>query len=123
MRRPKSTSHIFRRSTAEPGGRAARACTPFPPNIKPTFESMQAWAEPFQQFVESINSAFLHEPHEPHLWICAAALFQTTNKDEIAKQLGSDPNAAPFTKALRQAERFLVVRNRAVDLHDRIWCI
>lgn len=58
----------------------------------------------------------------PNLWICAFAVFQTTDKTLVSEQLGDDPRHAPFTRALLRAERFLVVRNRTTDIYTRIWC-
>ena len=41
---------------------------------------------------------------------------------DLSEQLGSDPAHAPFTEALQRANRYLVVRNDAVDVFARIWC-
>lgn len=83
-----------------------------------------AWAENFDMFVCSINDAFRTWAIKPNLWICATALVQTTDPNIISMQVGTgaDPSNAPFTRALAQAEKLLIVRNDAVDLYDRIWC-
>jgi len=83
-----------------------------------------AWAENFDLFVNSINDEFRSWAVKPNLWICATALLQTTDPNIISMQVGTgaDPSSAPFTKALAQAEKLLIVRNDAVDLYDRIWC-
>ena len=41
---------------------------------------------------------------------------------DLSEQLGNDPAHAPFTEALKRANRYLVVRNDAVDVFARIWC-
>jgi len=83
-----------------------------------------AWAENFEEFVNSVNRAFHLCPVKPTLWICAFALVQSSDPKVVQQQVGlnQDPNKAPFTKALRKAEKVLIVRNRAVDLYSRIWC-
>jgi hypothetical protein len=83
-----------------------------------------AWAENFDEFVNSVNRAFHLCPIKPNVWICAFALVQSSDPKVIEQQVGlnRDPRGAPFTRALRRAEKVLVVRNRAVDLYSRIWC-
>merc|ERR1712137_672512 len=76
-----------------------------------------AWAENFEEFVESIRKAFHLWPVKPSLWICAFALVQSSDPKVVQQQVGlsSDPHKAPFTKALAKAEKFLIVRNRTMD--------
>eukprot|EP00931_Biecheleriopsis_adriatica_P011887 TRINITY_DN11297_c0_g1_i1.p1 TRINITY_DN11297_c0_g1~~TRINITY_DN11297_c0_g1_i1.p1 ORF type:complete len:295 (-),score=46.48 TRINITY_DN11297_c0_g1_i1:64-948(-) len=83
-----------------------------------------AWLENFDEFVEAVLSAFSAWPVKPNIWICATALLQSTDPNVVAMQVGlsSDPCNAPFTKALCKANKLLIVRNRACDIYDRIWC-
>ncbi|CAE8707342.1 unnamed protein product [Polarella glacialis] len=83
-----------------------------------------AWLENFEQFFQSINSAFQDWTVTPNLWICATALLQSTDPATVALQVGTGvcPSEAPFTKALAKAEKLLIVRNATVDLYERIWC-
>ncbi|CAE8621160.1 unnamed protein product [Polarella glacialis] len=83
-----------------------------------------AWLENFEQFFQSINSAFQDWTVKPNLWICATALLQSTDPTSVSLQVGAgvSPNEAPFTKALAKAEKLLIVRNATVDLYERIWC-
>ncbi|CAE7198192.1 unnamed protein product, partial [Symbiodinium microadriaticum] len=55
-------------------------------------------------------------------WICIFAIIQSDNPLDLSEQLGNDPAHAPFTEALKRANRYLVVRNDAVDVFARIWC-
>jgi len=82
------------------------------------------WTENFDMFCESIFETFRHWTMKPNLWICATALYQTTDQSKIALQVGtgSDPRKAPFSRALMEAEKVLIVRNDKVDLYSRIWC-
>lgn len=82
------------------------------------------WAENFDHFVNSVDQAFAYWTVKPHLWICATALFQSSDPSEISAQVGtgSDPSNAYFTKALSKAQKLLIVRNSVVDLYQRIWC-
>jgi len=82
------------------------------------------WAENFDMFCEAIFETFRQWPVKPNLWICAFALFQTTDPSKIALQVGTgkDPRNAPFSRALKSAEKVLIVRNDVVDLYSRIWC-
>jgi len=81
-----------------------------------------AWRENFNEFAQSVEHCFMHEPDKPNIWICAFALYQSADRSAVSAQLGNDPAKAPFTEALKRAERYLVVRNRAVDIFARIWC-
>jgi len=83
-----------------------------------------AWLENFDEFVEAILGAFSAWTLKPNIWICATALVQSTDPGVVALQvgIGKNPCDAPFTKALSQAEKVLVVRNHACDIYDRIWC-
>jgi len=83
-----------------------------------------AWGENFDEFVSSVNRAFHLCPVKPTLWICAFALVQSSNPTVVQQQVGlsEDPSKAPFSRALRKAEKVLIVRNRTVDLYSRIWC-
>mmetsp|Transcript_4363 Transcript_4363/g.10536 ORF Transcript_4363/g.10536 Transcript_4363/m.10536 type:complete len:514 (+) Transcript_4363:59-1600(+) len=83
-----------------------------------------AWQECFEEFFQAVCSAFRHWRAKPNLWICALALRQSKDAASVALQVGagSDPSAAPFTKALAKADKLLIVRNSAVNLYDRIWC-
>ncbi|CAE8725981.1 unnamed protein product [Polarella glacialis] len=83
-----------------------------------------AWLENFEQFFQSINSAFQDWTVKPNLWICATALRQSTDPATVSLQVGAgvSPSEAPFTKALAKAEKLLIVRNATVDLYERIWC-
>jgi len=83
-----------------------------------------AWAENFDEFVTAVNAPFAHWLVKPNLWICALALVQSTDPDLVAIQVGvgDDPSHAPFTRALAQADKILVVRNQQVDIYGRIWC-
>jgi len=83
-----------------------------------------AWLENFDMFVDAVNSAFQNWTGKPNIWVCATALIQSTDPSVVALQVGTgdDPSEAPFTKALCQADKLLVVRNDVCDLYDRIWC-
>lgn len=81
-----------------------------------------AWKEELQKFVRSIELCFAHAPEKPSLWICIFAIIQSENPLDLSEQLGNDPAHAPFTEALKRANRYLVVRNDAVDVFARIWC-
>ncbi|CAE7935471.1 unnamed protein product [Symbiodinium sp. KB8] len=81
-----------------------------------------AWKEELQKFVRSIELCFAHAPEKPSLWICIFAIIQSDNPLDLSEQLGNDPAHAPFTEALKRANRYLVVRNDAVDVFARIWC-
>jgi len=61
---------------------------------------------------------------KPNLWICATALIQSTDPRVVELQVGAsfDPSDAPFTKALAEAQKVLIVRNSVCDIYERIWC-
>jgi len=83
------------------------------------------WDEPFGDFVDSIQTAFITKFVKPTLWICAFALLQGNHK-EIKEQLGPGETSleqSPFVKALKGATLYLVVRNCNSDLCDRIWVV
>jgi len=82
------------------------------------------WAENFDMFCDAVCETFRYWPVKPNLWICATALFQTTDPAKVALQVGTgrDPRKAPFSRALMSAEKVLIVRNDVVDLYSRIWC-
>merc|ERR1712226_1822951 len=46
-----------------------------------------------------------------------------TDYDKVAAEIGNDPACAPFTRALRRADKLMIVRNTEVDLYTRIWCV
>lgn len=83
-----------------------------------------AWAENFDEFVNSVTAAFECWPVKPNIWICALALLQSSDPKVVEKQVGlsTDPRKAPFSRALAMSQKLLVVRNRAVDLYTRVWC-
>jgi len=83
-----------------------------------------AWLENFDEFVESILTAFSMWTVQPNIWICATALIQSTDPSVVGLQVGAsnDPGNAPFTKALAEAQKVLIVRNNVCDIYDRIWC-
>merc|ERR1711935_71337 len=73
----------------------------------------------------AIQEEFHNKMKKPNLWICAFALMQG-NPEDIATQLGTDETAldqSPFVRALKEADTYLIVRNRKRDLCSRIWCI
>ncbi|CAJ1409359.1 unnamed protein product [Effrenium voratum] len=80
------------------------------------------WAEPFQEFMDSLRHAYDTAVVKPTLFICAFSLFQGEASD-IEAALGQSIPQAPFVKALRSAERYVVVRNRMADLYTRAWCL
>merc|ERR1712032_1672314 len=86
-----------------------------------------AWGENFSTFVKAVVAAVKQmEQNDPgaelYLWICAFALFQSADSMVISSQLGDDPTAAPFTKALCKATHYLIVRSQEADIYSRIWC-
>ncbi|CAJ1390987.1 unnamed protein product [Effrenium voratum] len=81
-----------------------------------------AWKEELFKFIWSIEHCFTHTPEKPNFWICIFAILQSDSQKELSDQLGGDPARAPFTEALRRSNRYLVVRNDAVDVFTRIWC-
>lgn len=83
-----------------------------------------AWSENFEEFVTAVHAPFAHWPVKPHLWICSLALLQSTDPELVALQIGAgdDPSHAPFTKALEQVDKILIVRNQEIDIYGRIWC-
>jgi len=80
------------------------------------------WKEPFDEFVREIRSVFQHFFRTPPMFICAFALFQGS-RDEIQAQLSDDIADAPFRVALQAAKYLVVMRNSAVDLYTRAWCV
>jgi len=80
------------------------------------------WREPFHEFMDSLRHAYDVNVVKPHLFICAFSLFQGDVSD-IEQALGQSIPQAPFVKALRSAERYVVVRNRMEDLYTRAWCL
>jgi hypothetical protein len=97
-----------------------------PGGLKAEVFVSHAWAEPFGQFVESIRSVYRHHARPPTLWICTFALVQSDDPTVIAAQCGAPTaplDTSPFVRALQEAREFLVVRNTAVDLYTRLWCV
>lgn len=80
------------------------------------------WREPFHEFMDSLRHAYDVNVVKPNLFICAFSLFQGDVSD-IEQALGQSIPQAPFVKALRSAERYVVVRNRMEDLYTRAWCL
>jgi len=107
--------------------------TPFP-DVVPFVFITHAWAENFKRFVRSVVSIMKvlqehysaenpDEAEDLHIWICAFALEQSDDPTKIVDQLGTDPSKAPFTKALRKAAHYVMVRNLETDIYSRIWCV
>lgn len=74
---------------------------------------------------QSIRLCFHSTLVRPTLWICAFALMQG-DAQLIEKQLGTATESlddSPFVRALAKAKTFVIVRNSAIDLYSRIWCI
>ena len=74
---------------------------------------------------QSIRLCFHTTLVRPTLWICAFAL-QQGDAQLIEQQVGTANNTlddSPFVRALSKAQMFVIVRNSAVDLYSRIWCI
>jgi len=80
------------------------------------------WAEPFAEFMNSLRAAYDTDFIKPNLFICAFTIFQG-DFDDVSGALGENIEDAPFVKSLRTASHFLVVRNSAVDLYKRGWCL
>ena len=80
------------------------------------------WAEPFCEFMKSLRQVYKTSYEKPALFICAFALYQGTPED-IGAQLAGKVSDAPFVKALRASQRFVVVRNSVEDLYTRAWCL
>lgn len=80
------------------------------------------WREPFHEFMDSLRHAYDVAVVKPNLFICAFSLFQGDASD-IEQALGQSIPQAPFVKALKAAERYVVVRNRMEDLYTRAWCL
>ena len=96
-----------------------------PDGLKLNVFVSHSWDEPIGEFIDSIVEAFKHTLEKPTFWICAFSLLQG-NFAEIQAQLGlSDTplHESPFVRALKSADKYLVVRNRNTDLCERIWVI
>ena len=98
------------------------ALTKNPQGLKTEVFVSHSWDEPFGEFVDSINTAFLTKYEKPNVWICAFGLLQGSN-DDIQAQLKMPLAQSPFVRALKSADSYLVVRNSKNDLYSRIWCI
>ncbi|CAK8988550.1 unnamed protein product [Durusdinium trenchii] len=72
--------------------------------------------------MDSLRHAYDVAVVKPNLFICAFSLFQGDASD-IEQALGQSIPQAPFVKALKAAERYVVVRNRMEDLYTRAWCL
>jgi len=112
---------IVRPACAQHGKPYARVLNDPEPKTVQVFVS-HAWKENFAEFADSVEVCFRHEPEKPNIWVCAFALYQSADRAAVSAQLGRDPSKAPFTDALKCADRYLVVRNQAVDIFTRIWC-
>ena len=85
-----------------------------------------AWAEPFEQFAQSVFNAYSRRMRKPTLWICTFALIRSDDRAVIERQIGprgAPLEESPFVRALKQASEILVVRNRVRDLYTRLWCV
>jgi len=123
-----SNMHDVNRQVIQPTCNEHRKCYAHVVNAKNLLKVnvfiSHAWLENFDMFVEAVIGAFHNWTGKPNIWVCATALVQSTDPSVVALQVGTgaDPSKAPFTKALCQADKLLVVRNDVCDLYDRIWC-
>jgi len=105
--------------------RKSYAASKNPDGLKLKVFVSHSWDEPIGEFIDSIEKAFEYSLEKPTFWICAFSLLQG-NFEEIQAQLGLGDiplHESPFVRALKSAEKYLVVRNRNTDLCERIWVI
>jgi len=82
-----------------------------------------AWAENVKDFFEDVlEHTYEHEV----AFVCFLSNYQGT-PDEIDRQLGHDIHRSPFTEAIRNCQRMLVVPNEELlrngqGLYSRLWC-
>eukprot|EP00913_Durusdinium_trenchii_P012862 g12078.t1 len=60
---------------------------------------------------------------EGHMNLRSRKLCWAGDASDIEQALGQSIPQAPFVKALKAAERYVVVRNRMEDLYTRAWCL
>jgi len=105
--------------------RKSYAASKNPDGLKLNVFVSHSWDEPIGEFINSIEEAFKDTIDKPTFWICAFSLLQGNFK-EIQAQLGLSDiplHKSPFVRALKSADKYLVVRNRNTDLCERIWVI
>eukprot|EP00747_Dinoflagellata_sp_TGD_P076740 gnl/TRDRNA2_/TRDRNA2_159281_c0_seq1.p1 gnl/TRDRNA2_/TRDRNA2_159281_c0~~gnl/TRDRNA2_/TRDRNA2_159281_c0_seq1.p1 ORF type:complete len:431 (-),score=114.93 gnl/TRDRNA2_/TRDRNA2_159281_c0_seq1:128-1378(-) len=100
-----------------------------PKGLKVTIFVSHAWRESFKEFVVSLrkysNENLKSDKDDSRgFWICALGLPQ--NNEEILQELLAEKipmYEIPFASAMYHAKIVLCVRNSAVDLHSRPWCL
>merc|ERR1740124_1932157 len=80
-----------------------------------------AWDEPIKDFVEAIERSGETGP----FWICAMAINQNGDDDEITigNQLGPDPETGPFATVLKSVNLMIAVVTHVCDINTRLWCV
>merc|ERR1740124_7043 len=80
-----------------------------------------AWDEPIKDFVKAIESSGETGP----FWICAMAIHQNGDDDEvtIGEQLGPDPETGPFATVLKSVGLMIAVVTHVCDINTRLWCV
>merc|ERR1740124_969107 len=80
-----------------------------------------AWDEPIKDFVEAIENSGETGP----FWICALAINQNGDDDEITigEQLGPDPETGPFATVLKSVGLMIAVVTHVCDINTRLWCV
>merc|ERR1740124_247265 len=80
-----------------------------------------AWDESIKDFVEAIESSGEIGP----FWICALAINQNGDDDEITigEQLGPDPETGPFATVLKSVGLMIAVVTHVCDINTRLWCV
>jgi len=72
-----------------------------------------AWAGNFDEFVESVLSIFVAWIAAPNLWISLLALNQSR---------ASVSPSPLFLYTLARAKSVCIIRNKTVDIYQRMWC-
>eukprot|EP00930_Biecheleria_cincta_P069265 TRINITY_DN5701_c1_g1_i1.p1 TRINITY_DN5701_c1_g1~~TRINITY_DN5701_c1_g1_i1.p1 ORF type:complete len:797 (+),score=172.27 TRINITY_DN5701_c1_g1_i1:863-3253(+) len=75
------------------------------------------WSQEFKAFVNTLSHAC--ESKEA-VWICSLAIPQNSDVKEILND--DNIERSPFAKALKFAEKFLVILDEDLEVPDRAWC-
>lgn len=73
------------------------------------------WDGKFSELILAIKNQFKDWNQKPTLWICLFALLQSRRRTAMKIE------DAPFLAALKKADHLLVVRNKEVDIFNRLW--
>ncbi len=80
-----------------------------------------SWEEDYEHFVSALDESGEEGP----FWICATAIYQCNDIEDVTvdKQLGPHPSTGPFATVLKQADKMVCVMTPESDIYTRLWCV